>query len=89
MLAAVVLVGTGAAAGVVAADGSPNLSIGADDATLENDGAADPGPPSDLPGPVPDFVGDLLETIDGFLSGALDDLGDAVRGVAAGAMGGA
>lgn len=42
---------------------------------------ADAGPPSDLPGPVPDFVGDILNTIQQFLDGALEGvLGPAVSG---------
>lgn len=37
------------------------------------------GPPSDLPGPVPDFVGTILDTIGQFLNGVLDGaLGPAV-----------
>lgn len=39
---------------------------------------ADAGPPSDLPGPVPDFVGDVLNTVQQFLDGALEILGPAV-----------
>lgn len=36
------------------------------------------GPPSDLPGPVPDFVGDVLGSVRSFLDGSIDDLGKAV-----------
>lgn len=36
------------------------------------------GPPSDLPGPVPDFVGDILGTVRSFLDGGVDQLGKAV-----------
>ncbi|WP_418281728.1 hypothetical protein [Halorubrum sp. DTA98] len=79
-LAAVVLIGTGLAAGAVAADaGEPPGPDG--------DASDDAGPPSDLPDPVPEFVGDLLDAIDGFLSGAIDDLGDAVSGIAGGSSG--
>lgn len=74
-LAAVVLIGTGAAAGAVTADTNANDSPAAD---------GDAGPPSDLPDPVPEFVGDLLDAIDGFLSGATDDLGDIASGIAGG-----
>jgi len=31
-----------------------------------------------MPGPVPDFVGDLHRTIGQFLDGAADDLGSAI-----------
>lgn len=77
VLAAVVLVGVGSV-GVAATDGP---------------GAADPdvdevGPSDGLPEPVPEFVGDLLDTIDGFLSGAIESLGDAVSDGDAGSVGG-
>ena len=38
------------------------------------------GPPTDLPGPVPEFVGELHRTIAGFFSGSVDSLGSAVSG---------
>jgi hypothetical protein len=68
-LAAVVLIGTGAAAGAVAATPGP-------------DDAGDAGPPSDLPDQVPDFVGDILVSVNEFLSGGVDDLGETVSDVA-------
>ncbi|WP_226483161.1 hypothetical protein [Natrinema amylolyticum] len=37
------------------------------------------GPPNDLPDPVPEFVGDILETITEFVSGAVESLGEVVR----------
>lgn len=76
-LVAVVLIGTGIAAGGVAAVG-PN----APGDTGPNAAAGDAGPPSDLPGPVPEFVGDALSAIDGFLSGEIGTLGDAVSDLA-------
>lgn len=44
------------------------------------------GPPDDLPGAVPDFVGDILDLIGQKLSGALSgqDLGDALSGLLGG-----
>jgi hypothetical protein len=45
---------------------------------------ADAGPPSDLPGPVPDFVGEVLGAVNGFLSGSIDALGEAVSGLTPG-----
>jgi len=36
------------------------------------------GPPTDLPGPVPDFVGDVLGSVRSFLEGSIDNLGKAV-----------
>jgi hypothetical protein len=53
-------------------------------AVAASPGAApdDAGPPSDLPEPVPDFVGDILGSVNDFLSGAVDDLGATVSGIA-------
>lgn len=39
------------------------------------------GPPTDLPAPVPEFVGDVLETIRSSLDGGADRLGEAVSEV--------
>ena len=69
-LATVVLIGTGAAAGAVAATPGPDNSSG------------DAGPPSDLPEQVPDFVGDILNGVNDFLSGGVDDLGENVSDIA-------
>ena len=69
-LAAVVLIGTGAAAGAVAATSGPGDTPG------------DAGPPNDLPDQVPDFVGDLLGNVSEFLSGGIDDLGETVSEIA-------
>mgnify|MGYP007072973253 CR=1 FL=1 len=76
-LATVVLIGTGAAAGAVAATPGP------DDAG----DAGDAGPPSDLPDQVPDFVGDVLSNVNDFLSGGVDDLGESVSDIAGGDAG--
>ncbi|MCY4732022.1 hypothetical protein KY092_15780 [Natronomonas gomsonensis] len=46
--------------------------------------AGERGPPSDLPGPVPDFVGDILGSVNDFLTGGISDLGEAVSGIASG-----
>lgn len=73
-LAAVVLIGTGAAAGAVAAAPGP------DDAS----GDREAGPPSDLPERVPDFVGGILDSVTEFLSGNVSDLGETVSDVAGG-----
>jgi len=43
------------------------------------------GPPADLPGPVPDFVGSIHEHVRAFLDGSLDSLGGAVSETASGA----
>lgn len=45
---------------------------------------AQAGPPSDLPGPVPEFVGDVLGAIRSFLDGSIDRLGEAVSGLTPG-----
>ena len=87
-LAAVVFIGAGLAAGAGVAAANPTESIGTDETSSVTDAAADPGPPGDLPDPVPEFVGGLLETITQFLSGVLGAFGDAASDVAGGAMGG-
>ncbi|WP_435093560.1 hypothetical protein [Halorubrum sp. N11] len=69
-LATVVLIGTGAAAGAVAATPGPDNASG------------DVGPPSDLPEQVPDFVGDILSSVNDFLSGGVNDLGESVSDIA-------
>ena len=69
-LATVVLIGTGAAAGAVAATPGPDNASG------------DAGPPSDLPDQVPEFVGGILDGVNEFLSGGVDDLGETVSEVA-------
>ena len=45
--------------------------------------AAEPGegPPDELPGPVPDFVPDLLGAISDFIGGAISMLGEALRSI--------
>lgn len=40
----------------------------------------DAGPPSTLPEPVPDFVTGILDSINGFLDGTVEALGEAVSG---------
>lgn len=42
------------------------------------------GPSVDLPDPVPEFVSDILGTITDFVGGAVDALGEVVRGLAPG-----
>ena len=69
------LVGAGAAA---AAPGTAPTEAGQSD---------DAGPPSSLPDQVPDFVSDLHETIGDFLSGSVDNLGEAVRSITPGGSG--
>lgn len=56
--------------------GAGTVAAAPDSAQASENGAA--GPPSDLPGPVPEFVGDIHETIDGFLDGTVENLGKAV-----------
>lgn len=45
---------------------------------------AQAGPPSDLPAPVPDFVGDVLGRVRSFVDGGIDSLGKALRDVTPG-----
>lgn len=69
-LALLASVGAAAAApGAASSDAGPN---------------GDAGPPGDLPGPVPDFVGDIHDAINGFLSGSIDALGETVSGLTPG-----
>jgi hypothetical protein len=68
-LATVVLVGT-CAAGAVAATPGPG------------EAPCDAGPQSDLPDRVPDFVGGVLDGVNEFLSGGVDDLGETVSDMA-------
>lgn len=77
------LLGVAAVAGVASAHpaGSP------DNATADDRH----GPPENLPGPVPDFVGDILNLIDQKLSGVISgqELGDALSGLLGGGEGAA
>lgn len=75
-LAAAVLIGTGAVAGGVAA--APGPDAAGDDAGP----ASDAGPPSDLPDQVPDFVGNILDSVNEFLDGGTSDLGKTVSDIA-------
>jgi len=63
--------------------GAGTAAAAPDDAPSEN-APAEAGPPGDLPGPVPDFVGDVHETIAGFLDGTVENLGKAVSGLTPG-----
>lgn len=44
--------------------------------------AASQGPPSELPGAVPEFVDGIHSSINEFLAGGLEGLGEAVSGAA-------
>lgn len=72
-----VLVGLVATAGMAAAQ--PATSP-------DNASSDERGPPDELPGPVPDFVGDILDLIGQKLSGALSgqELGEALSGLLGG-----
>ena len=58
------------------------LGAGAAPDGVPADDQGDAGPPGDLPGRVPDFVGGIHDRVGGFLNGSIDSLGDAVSGVA-------
>ncbi|WP_277553884.1 hypothetical protein [Halobaculum limi] len=45
---------------------------------------AQAGPPTDLPEQVPDFVSQIHDQIRSFIDGSVDNLGDAVSGIAGG-----
>lgn len=51
-------------------------------------GVGNQGPPTELPDTAPEFVGDVLATIDDFLAGSVESLGEAVSGIASNAMAG-
>ncbi|MEF8887115.1 MAG: hypothetical protein V5A30_04850 [Haloarculaceae archaeon] len=53
-----------------------------------SDAAGERGPPADMPGAAPDFVSELHQTINDYLSGAVDDLGSAISEVTPGETGG-
>jgi len=76
-VAAVAAVALVAGAGVGAA--APGSGNAPDDA-----GPGSAGPPTDMPGPVPDFVGEIHRTIGEFLDGSIDSLGSAVSDVTPG-----
>jgi hypothetical protein len=54
----------------------------ATDAQSASTEAANQGPPSDLPGAVPDFVGEIHSSISEFIGGGIESLGSAVGGAA-------
>lgn len=64
------LVGAGTAAAAAPGNGNGNAP---DDA-----GSDHAGPPTDVPGPVPDFVEEIHRTVGEFLDGSIDALGSAV-----------
>jgi hypothetical protein len=72
LAASALLVGAGGAAAAQPGDNASDSDAG------------ERGPPSDLPGPVPDFVGDILGSVNDFLSGGVSDLGETVSGIASG-----
>lgn len=45
---------------------------------------AQAGPPSGLPAPVPDFVGEILETVGSSAGDAKEGLGEAIRAITPG-----
>ncbi|WP_201289612.1 hypothetical protein [Halobaculum saliterrae] len=77
-LAAIALAALLAVTGVAAAaPGNAPADAGANDGT-----AGQAGPPSELPDPVPNFVSDIHDQIRSFLDGGVENLGDAVSGIA-------
>lgn len=77
-LLALLVLGAGAAA---ATPGAAPDDASADDQRGDAGPGVNVGPPGDLPGQVPEFVGDIHERIGGFLNGTVESLGDAVSGV--------
>ncbi len=76
VLVALALIATGAGAAAAAGQNA--------DAQTQTDGQA--GPPSDLPGSVPDFVGDIHDLVTDHIEGLLpgSELGDGVSENASG-----
>lgn len=74
------------------ADGQTNNSDQTDAPANETDAGnadhgaevGDRGPPTSLPDPVPDFVGNIHDTIRGFIDGTIDNLGHAISDIAGG-----
>jgi hypothetical protein len=79
-LAAIALAALLAVTGVAAAQpGNAPADAGAN-----GDDPGQAGPPTDLPDPVPEFVSDIHDRIRSFIDGNVDDLGEAVSGIAGG-----
>ncbi|MFW6447918.1 MAG: hypothetical protein ACOC0X_00075 [Halobacteriota archaeon] len=97
MVAALLLTGV-TAVSALPTDGGPDLPEEANESADEAadqanksanaaDGPPSVGPPDGLPEPVPDFVSDLHATIESFLSGATENLGEALRSIVPGGNG--
>lgn len=68
---------------VIALFAGPGMAAQTETPTETPGQAGDAGPPSDLPGPVPAFVEDILGSIQQFIDGTLDgDLGSQVSDIA-------
>lgn len=74
-----------ASAEAASAQNASAEAASAQDASAE---AASQGPSPELPDAAPDFVGDIHTTINDFVGGGIEGLGDAVSGVAANGMAG-
>lgn len=53
-------------------------------AAAASNAQADRGPPADMPGPVPDHVGEIHDLIRGFLDGSVDNLGKEISAIVGG-----
>lgn len=60
----------------------------ADAAQNASDEVASQGPPTELPDAVPDFVGEIHSTINAFVGGGAESIGESVSGIASNAMAG-
>jgi hypothetical protein len=68
-----------AALALLAGAGTAAAAPGSGNGNVPGDAGPDAaGPPTDLPGPVPEFVGEIHRTIGEFLSVSVDSLGTAV-----------
>lgn len=63
-----------------AAGGTPEVTEGAQNTSEQ---AATLGPSTELPDVVPEFVGDIHATVSDFTAGEVENLGEAIRDIAA------
>jgi hypothetical protein len=75
--------------GAGAAAAAPGNGNAPDDAGAAGTTDGEAGPPSALPGPVPEFVGEIHDTVRAFLDRSVEALGGALGGLTPGGEGAA
>ena len=78
LVALTALLASGVAGAVPADDASPSPN---DDAPID---LPEVGPPTDLPDPAPDFVGDVHDAVREHVDGGVDNLGERISGLTPG-----